>query len=54
MFDFLSSLFYGITMFIGGVMAFPIPFLIVAVMMALSSTALYAIIKRVLRQFRAS
>lgn len=49
MFDFLGSLFYGFMMFIGGVMAFPIPFLIVAVMMGVSLVLLYAIIKRVLR-----
>ena len=49
MFDFFGSIFYGIVLFIGGVMALPIPFLIVAVMMGVSSMLLYTIIKRVLR-----
>ena len=49
MFDLIGSIFYGIMMFISGVMLFPIPFLIVAAMMLFSVTTLYAIIKRAVR-----
>ena len=50
MLEFFGSIFYGIVLFIGGVIALPIPFLIVAVMMGVSLMLLYGIIKRVLRQ----
>ena len=49
MLEFFGSIFYGIVLFIGGVMALPIPFLIVVVMMGISSMLLYGIIKRILR-----
>jgi len=49
MFDFFGSIFYGFMMFCSAMIAFPIPFLIAVMMMAFSSTMLYAIIKRILR-----
>ena len=54
MLEFFGSIFYGVMMFCSAMIAFPIPFLIAVILMALASTALYAITKRVLRQFRAS